>query len=1149
MNFFSAGKVCRYMSRRNCFAGALILRAMKIAIVLFFSFTLGAFASGKAQQVTLSVKDMPLREVLSHIKEQTGYHFLYREDVLFNTRPVTLSITGKPLEGVLRTIFTERALDYRIKGRNITILQAPGNVRKAVVKNIEVRGTVRDSTTTLQGVTVMVKDSRPAIGTVTDANGRYILDVPDNAVLQFNFIGYTPQEVTVGTKSVIDVVLQSDAKRLGELVVVGFGQQKKGSLVSAVTTVKGEDLRMPNRSLSNNLAGQVPGLIAVQRSGEPGYDNAEFWIRGVSSFAAGTSPLVLVDGVPRSMNDIEPDEIETFTLLKDAAATAIYGAEGANGVVIITSKRGKAQKTRIAYRGEYSQLRPTRKPRFADSYNYLSLYNEALKNEGKGPVFSDEVLAKYASGEDRDLYPSSNWWDLLMRDHTANTRHTLNFRGGGDRMRFFVSGAYFGESGLYKVNDNYNNNAGLKRYNLRTNVDLDVTSTTLIRIDLSGQYLQTNYPGFGASNLFERFSRIPPHLFPAVYSDGTLAGHPTQNGNKVNPYNQLVESGYKKEWRSAVQSRIDIEQKLDFITKGLKIRGAISYDANSEYKMERLKTPATYFASGRDADGKLIFKQMSNETPFADPTETNTGNKHIYMEAALNYDRTFNKHVVNVMGLTYQKERQLHNDALAFRKQAYIGRAVYTYDSRYSVEANFGVTGSENFAEGHRYGFFPAVGVSWNIANEPYFPESLHKAVSSFKLRASVGRTGNDNVVDASNSAVRFMYRPTFGNANGYPLGIGSTGSINGTVSNGGLIEGRFAAPTLAWEIEMKRNFGVDFSLWNGMVDVQVDYFNNHRTNILLQRRTISGIAGFRQAPWQNYGEVANKGVDGSLNLKYKFGEVMLSARGNLTFARNKIIEYDEVPQRHPWMAITGTRLNGINNMLIANGLYSDADFVIGSDGAGNKTYTLKDGVSRTNYVSQIMPGDIKYVDMNGDGLIDDFDRVKDAANPTVPELIYGFGLNAEWKGAYLNVFFQGAGNVSVNINDVANSFMPFHWGVEESNVRMEVVESRWTEANPRQDVFFPRLRVTEMANTNTASTWWVRDASFLRFKNIEAGYNFSSKWLQYARMRTARVYMMGNNVAVWDKVKVYDPELGNSAGGTRYPLPSTWTVGLEVTF
>lgn len=1111
---------------------------MKITLALLFTFSLGVFASGKAQHVTLSVKNMPLREVFSRMKQQTGYHFLYQEDVLRHADPVTISIKETPVLSVLHTLLPARALDFRVNGRNITVLKSTAATAR---KNIEVRGTVRDSGTVLQGVTVIVKDSRPVIGTATDANGRFILDVPDNAVLEFNFIGYVPQQIPVSGRSVIDVMLQPDTKGLGEVVVVGFGQQKKSSLVSSISTIKGEQLRMPTRSLSNNLAGQIPGLIAVQRSGEPGYDNAEFWIRGVSSFAGGTSPLVLVDGIPRNMNDIEPDEIETFTLLKDAAATAVYGAEGANGVILITSKRGMAQKTRITYRGEYSQLKPTRRPRFANSYDYLSLYNEALRNEGRNPQFSDELLAKYKSGEDPDLYPSSNWWNLLMRDHTNNTRHTLNFRGGGDRMRFFVSGAYFSESGLYKVNPDYNNNAGVKRYNLRSNIDLDVTKTTLLRVDLSGQYLQTNYPGFGATNLFERFSRIPPHLFPAVYSDGTLAGHPTQNNNKLNPYNQLVESGYQKEWRTGIQSRVDLEQKLDILTQGLKIRAAISYDANTIYRMTRIKTPSTFFATGRDADGKLIYKQISNSTPFGEPIEGSSGDKNIYMEAALNYDRTFGKHVVSAMALTYQKEKQLQSDALAFRKQAYIGRTVYTFDSRYTIEANFGITGSENFAEGHRYGFFPAVGVAWNVTNEPFFPESLSRTVSNLKLRASIGRTGNDNLLND-----RFGYRATFANGTGYNWGIGTSGVSNG-IGNG-LVEDKFSSPTLAWEVELKKNYGIDVTLLNGAIDFQVDYFDNRRTDILLRRRTIPGIAGFRLAPWQNYGIVENKGVDGSVNLRHKVGEVMLSARGNLTLARNKIIEYDEVPQLYPWMNKTGTRLNALENFLIAERLFSDEDFNITTAPDGSKTYILKDGIAPTRYVGQVMPGDIKYKDLNGDGIVDDLDRAKDVANPTVPELIYGFGLNAEWKGFYASVFFQGAGRVSININDQSNAFMPFHWGIDESNVRQEIVDSRWTQENPRQDVFFPRLRISEMANTNTASTWWVKDGSFIRLKNVEAGYNFNSKLIQRAKMRNARIYIMGNNVALWDHLGIYDPELGNSAGGTRYPLPSTWTAGLEIT-
>lgn len=1141
MKYFNNGKVFKGIHACLNPAVYFFIRMVKVTICLILVFSLGGYASGNAQEVTLNVKNKTLKEVFAEIRKQTDYHFLYDETVISKFAPVSITVKSQPVDKVLTKLLDERKISYEKQGNTILLLNKHPVKRHTSRADVEVSGIVTDSSgTVLQGVSIVVKE-HPQIGTSTDINGRFILVVPEQSTLLFRYIGYISQELEVSAGTNLEIIMLPDATGLEEVVVIGFGQQKKESLVSSVSSVKGEQLRMPTRSLSNNLAGQIPGLIAVQRSGEPGYDDAEFWIRGVSSFAGGTRPLVLVDGVPRNMNDIEPDEIETFTLLKDAAATSVYGSEGANGVILITSKRGKVQRTAISYRGEVSRLTPTRVPRLANSFDYLSLYNEALRNEGKPPVYSDEVLAKYASGEDSDLYPNSNWWDILMKDHTYNTRHTLNFRGGNERARFFVSGAYFGESGLYKVNNEFNNNAGLNRYNLRSNVDIDVTKSTLLRIDLSGQYLETNNARNASNAIFERISRIPPHLFPAIYSDGTLAEHPSYTGNKRNPYNYLTETGYRKQWRTGIQSRVDLEQKLDWIAQGLKIRGAASYDANTLYEMSRTKVPDAYFAEGRDEEGNLIFRKITNYEPFGEPAESSSGDKNIYLETSLNFDRTFANHTVNAMALYYQKEQQLHNEALAFRKQAYVGRLAYSFDNRYSIEANFGVTGSEQFAAGYRYGFFPAVGVAWNLANEPYFPESLQHVVNSFKLRASIGRTGNDNT-----GGSRFMYRPTFANGDGYSLGIGSTGAING-INGNGLVEGRFAAPSLSWEIELKRNYGIDVALWNGQVTLQADYFDNLRTDILLQRRTVSEVAGFRQAPWQNYGKVENKGIDGSINVNKQIGEVTLGVRGNVTFARNKILEYDEIPQAHEWMSVTGKRLNALSNLLVAERLFTDDDFHITTDDSGNAVYELKDGIARQTYVSQVMPGDIKYVDLNNDGVIDDFDRVRDSHHPLIPELMYGFGVSVGYKGFYFNGFFQGAGNVSVNLNNQANAFMPFHWGIEESNVRQEIVESRWTPEDPSQNVFFPRLRVTEMANTNTASTWWVRDGSFIRLKNVELGYSLN-KPLFAQRIQAARLYLMGQNVALWDKVKMYDPEIGNSAGGTRYPIPSIWTFGLEFT-
>lgn len=995
----------------------------------------------------------------------------------------------------------------------------------------------------LHGVSVEVK-GRSSLGTTTDRNGMYALSVEENTILVFRFIGYETQEVNVGQLRELNVSLDQDLTDLDEIVVVGFAEQKKESVVASVSSVSGAELRMPNRSLSNNLAGQLAGLISVQRSGEPGYDNSEFWIRGVSSFAGGTNPLVLVDGIPRDMNDIEPDEIESFTLLKDAAATSVYGSEGANGVVLITSKRGRVQRTQISYRGEASRLTPTRVPRFANSYDYLSLWNERLRNGGEPAQFSDEELERYRSGEDPDLYPSTDWYAALMRDYTHNTRHTLNFRGGSDIVRYFVSGAYFNETGLFRVHDEYNNNSDLNRYNLRSNIDIDLTSSTLLRIDLSGQYLQANRPRIPTEDIFRDMYSTPPHMVPAVYSDGTVPQAPSE---ALTPYSKLIESGYRKEWRTGIQSRVNLEQRLDFITQGLKARGAMSYDANSTYFMTRSKDPETYFATGRDGEGNLVFEAVGNGTAFGSPTSSSSGKKQIYLEGALDYNRSFAEHIVSGMFLYYQKDDQPHNQPLAFRKQAWVGRGTYNFDNRYVLEGNFSITGSEQFAEGYRYGFFPAVGFAWNLHNEPFFPDSYRDVLTSLKLRTSIGRTGNDNT-----GAQRFLYRSTVQTADySYRLGITPTGNTNfvGT----GLMEGRFEAPYLSWEIETKRNYGIDVTLWNDAINVQADYFDNLRTDILLQRRLVSEVAGFNQAPWQNFGKVQNRGVDGSINLKHKIGQVDLALRGNFTFARNKILEYDEIPQLHPWMEVTGTRLNAYN-AIVAERLFTEDDFIIGVDHTGRKTYTLREGIAHFERHANPRPGDIKYVDQNGDGIVDVVqDRVRDLYHPTIPEIIYGFGLNAGFKGFYASAFFQGAENVSVSLTQAVGGrsvFYVFDEGLSRSAIRQEVINSRWTEENPSQNVFYPRVAADASRNTHVFenSTWWHRDASYLRLKNVELGYMFPERAISAFKMRMARLYIMGQNIAVWDQVKVADPEIGRS-GGAVYPLPSTWTFGLEVSF
>ncbi len=1116
-----------------------------IAFFIFFIIDLSAYAQDKGrpdgnQLFTFEFADTPVKQVFSYIQEHSDYVFLYYGGVIDDSRKVTISVNNEDINGVLQKIFRRMPVDYEIHGRQITLKKKSTSVGKSQ----EVRGIVKDEVgMPLIGATVVIKGSSTG-GSITDVDGLYSIMAPSDATLQFSYVGYVTQDVKVDGRQTIAVTLKEDSEVLEDVVIIGYGQQKKSGVVSSVNTVSADEIKAPTRNLTNNLAGQIAGLIAIQRNGEPGNDNAEFWIRGTSSFAGGTDPLVLVDGAPRNMQDIEPDEIESFTVLKDAAATAVYGAEGANGVILITSKRGRAEKPRISFRGEFGMASPTRLPEMLGAVDHMTLFNEARRNDGLPEMYPEDLIAKYASGEDPDLYPDTDWFDML-RDHTFNQRITLNVRGGSGKARYFVSGAYYHEAGIFKDNslEDYDTNIGLTRYNLRSNIDIDITNSTLLSIDLSGQYSQRNQPGTSTDNIFTKLSYSAPHLTPMYYSDGTVSSPLDPTSNITNPYNLLTHTGYQKQWTTSIQSTVKLEQKLDFITKGLKWMGRVSFDSYSRYAMTRTKTTSAYHATGRDENGNLIYEQVVKGTDaLNDPSESNSGDKKIYIETQLSYGRLFaDKHQVNAMVLYMQKEQQYHNEALAYRKQSFVGRASYSFDERYFIEGSFGYTGSETFASGHRFGFFPAVGIAYLITNEPFMPTSFTDVVNKIKIRASIGRTGNDDTGGA-----RFLYRETLKtDAGGYNIGIGANGGLNG-VGNG-IVEARFAAPLLGWEIENKRNVGLDIGLFNNKIDLTVDYFNNLRTNILLQRRTIPSLAGFRVSPWENYGKVSNQGVDASLVMAEKFGDVRLTFRGNLTFARNKILEYDEVPQKHPWMNMTGSRLNSWN-LYIAEGLYTFDDFNVIENADGTKRYELKPGLP-VSTLGSTEPGDIKLKDLNEDGVIDANDQTRYAADPKNPELVYGFGLNVDYKGFYASIFFQGAGNTSTVLGQANGpGFHPFAWGDRTSGTRIQALD-RWTEENPRQDVLYPRLHSSSNFHNRAASTWWLRDASFLRLKNIELGYNFPTRIAQKMAMQAARVYLMGYNIAVWDHIGLWDPEMGNKNDGMAYPLSRTFTLGVEFTF
>lgn len=1026
-------------------------------------------------------------------------------------------------------------------------------------QNVTITGLITDiNGNPLIGVSIMQDGTNN--GVITNMDGKYMIKVPVGSTLKYSYIGFVNDEKVVKKGvTTINLRMLESTETLEEVVVVGFGQQKKESMVASVNSIGTAELKTPSRSLTNSLAGQISGVIAVQRSGEPGHDDSDFYIRGMNSFQENVpnTPLVLVDGVPRAMKDIEPDEIETLTVLKDASATAVYGAEGANGVVLITSKRGVVQKPRLSVRAEFGLISPTRLPETLHSYDWARMYNEAHWNDAGNPTsnynypYSEETLNHYLIGDDPDMYPDADFLGLL-KDHTTSQRVTLNLRGGAERVRYFVSGSFYNETGIFDslCEKNYDANIGYNRYNIRSNIDMDLTKTTKLSVDISGQYSNRQQPIAETDRIFRDLFRYAPNVFPLVFSDGTLSEHPDFNNYDAvasinNPYNLINNRGYTKTWSAAIQSGIVLKQDLDFLTKGLNIRLKASFDADFNATSKRLYDASAYVLAGRDENGDPIYTQKySGENRLKQIAGSGTAaTKKVYIEAAINYNRSFaDKHDVAAMILYNQKETQSGGVPLAYRKQGVVGRASYAFDKRYSIETSFGMTGSENFAKNHRWGIFPSVGGAWFVSHEKFF-EPLLDVVNKLKVRVSIGLTGYDRTGD------RFPYRGsiTTGGA-GYPFGFNpGNGGGETNASGGGVFEGRFEAPYLSWEVETKRNVGIDLGFLRGQVDLSVDYFKNSRKDILMQRKTISSVPGFRQMPWQNFGKMENQGVDGNITVKQNIDKLKLTFRGNMTYAHNKVTEFDEVNPLYEYQRYTGNILNK-PMLYIADGLYTPDDFNTTTNADGSCDYTLKEGLAKTS--STVRPGDIKYRDLNGDNEINDYDRTYNHKfYSQTPEWVYGFGLNAEYKGFYASCFFQGAANCAVNLNASAGSFVPNQANLA-APMRKQVLTDRWTPENPyNQNVLWPRLHSSSFPNNNLASTWWFREGDYLRLKNVEFGYQFDKKMLKKAKIQSARIYVQGSNLCVWDDIKMWDPELGNAGSGAVYPLNRTWMVGVELGF
>lgn len=1108
---------------------------MRISLILAFvniGFAFAAHTYGQSAPVSISVRNGTIQEVIAAVENQTEFTFVYNSKSVDTKRKISLTVDNEELENVLKKVFGGSDISYEIIHKKIILKQATVPGRQQNSQNLKITGTVRDATgEPLIGVNIQEMGTNNVV--ITGMDGSYsIYNVagPD-AVLKFTYIGFIAQEVKVNGNTVINVTLQDDSQRLEEVVVVGYGSQKRESVIGAITTVRPALLKTSQtRTITNNLAGQMAGIIAVQRSGEPGYDGSDFWIRGINTFGENKTPLVLVDGVERSLHDISPDEIESFSILKDATATAVYGVRGANGVILIQTPKGQIGKPRISVRGEYGISEPTQLPKFVGGAKYMEVINAARILSGLEPSYTPEAIENTRRQIDPDFYPDINWMDMVTNDFAHNQRVSTNINGGTELLRYSLIVSYFGEQGIIATDKEmeYDSKLKLSRYNVRSNVDINLTPSTLLTVGIGGYIQDRNSPGNGVGSILDEAFVATPIIHPVVYSNGQLASRP----QGTNPWVMTTQSGYRKTYQNKLESTVSLQQDMGKIwksLKGLDFKALFSFDSYNNSEISRTKTPTTYQAYGRDDEGNLLTNILIEGQEFLGYGKSSGGDRSMYFETQLNYNRRIKEdHSISALFLynirdyvTFSSDNAINS--LPYRNQGIAGRVSYSYQDRYFTEANFGYNGSENFKKGYRFGFFPSIAAGWMVTNED-FMSSVTDVLSKLKLRASWGLVGNDKI-----GGRRFAYIPTIGGTGGYNWGYTAQ---NG---RGGLQEEFFGIPNLTWETAEKINFGVELGLFSS-INLQVDVFKEFRKDIFMRRKTIPEIAGYTNTPDANFGKVENKGMDMSLEVNHRFNkDFFLSVRGNFTYATNKVTEYDEPESmKNSTRAQTGQSLNQ-HFGLIATGLYTEDDFENGS---------LKEGIPVPSF-GTVAPGDIKYQDLNNDGKVDALDNCP-IGKPFIPEIVYGFGANLVYKNFDFGVFFQGSENFT-NMLERKKNFIPGSGGGGLGNIYKNV-DDRWTPENPRQDVFWPRLSIFSNENNTQASTWWLRDASYIRLKNVEIGYTLPRSWQKKLAAKNIRFFARGTNLLTWAKFDMWDPEIG-STNGLTYPTMRVYSIGAEISF
>lgn len=1024
---------------------------------------------------------------------------------------------------------------------------------------VDVYGIEQNSTKTITG-TVIDESGLPVVGAtvtvkgiaggrITDIDGKFSINVALGNVLEVSFISYEKHSVTVVNKNNYVISLKPKVDELEEVTVVAFSKQKKESIVASVSTIKPAELKVPSSNLTTALAGRMSGIISYQLSGEPGKDNAQFFVRGVTTFEGQTraNPLILIDGIEMGTDDLsrlQTDDIASFSIMKDATAAALYGSRGANGVILVTTKQGTEGKAKVSIRYELTSSRPTRTVDLADPITYMKLHNEAVRTRdplGELP-YSEEKIAGTEMGLNPQAYPRVDWKKMLFKDQAINHRVNFNISGGGPVARYYLSGSYSKDTGLLKADgkNNFNNNISLGRMIVRATMNINMTKTTEVVVRMYGTFDDYTGPLESGGKFYEKVMNTNQVMFQPVY----LADKKFQNANNIlfgnagttksynNPYADMVK-GYKDYSSTTLLAQAEVKQNLEFITKGLNARIMMNTNRYSYFDVTRQYNPYYYRLDSYDKVTDTYSLVSLNEGSEA--LQYKEGDKKVnttyYLEAAVDYNRTFNdKHTVSALGVATMREYKEGNAgelllSLPHRNLGFAGRATYSYDSRYFVEANFGYNGSERFSEKHRWGFFPSVGAGYIVSNEPFYPDNLKKVVNKLKFKATYGLVGNDAI---GNEKDRFFYLSNV-KVDDASKNISFGSDFGYSHKGGGVSFSRYANEDISWETAYKTDFGVEIGLFD-KVEIIADYFSERRTNILMQRSHVPTFIGLQTIPSANVGEAKSHGFEASIDYNHSFSNgFWTTIRGNFTYATSEFAKYEEPDYGNMyWLKTEG------NSLSQQWGYVAERLFVDDED--------VRNSPVQSFGAQTAMAGDIKYKDINGDGKITSNDRAP-IGYPTSPEIIYGFGFSAGYKGFDLSCFFQGSARSSFWIDPAATA--PFIGN--QRALLQAYAENHWSEENRDSYALWPRLSTIQRENNTQKSTWFMRDGSFLRLKSVECGYTIPSKITKKAHVSMLRFYVSGTNLLTFSKFKLWDVEMGGN--GLGYPLQMVINAGVQLNF